>query len=90
MAAATDWMQILQLYNQLLAIAPGPIVALNRAVAVAEVHGPEAALGLVDALDLRHYHLLHAIRADLLKRLGRHGEAVAGIRRGDRLLRQRG
>jgi RNA polymerase sigma-70 factor (ECF subfamily) len=76
-AAATDWMQIVQLYDQLLAIAPGPIVALNRAVAGAEVHGAEAALGLVDALDLRHYHLFHAIRADLLKRLGRHGEAVA-------------
>ena len=74
-AAATDWWQILQLYNQLLALAPSPIVALNRAVAVAEVAGPEAALRLVDSLDLDGYHLFHAIRADLLRRLGRTAEA---------------
>lgn len=75
-AAATDWSQILQLYDQLLSIAPGPVVALNRAVAVAEVEGPEAALALVDALDLESYYLFHAIRADLLRRLGRQGKAA--------------
>jgi RNA polymerase sigma-70 factor, ECF subfamily len=72
---ATDWWQILQLYNQLLAIAPSPIVALNRAVAVAEVEGPGAALAIVDELGLDNYYLFHAIRADLLRRLGRGDEA---------------
>ena len=76
-AAATDWPQIVQLYDQLLAYDPNPVVALNRAVAVAEVDGPGTALALVDALDLGAYHLFHAIRADLLRRLGRDGEAVA-------------
>ncbi|HET9291716.1 MAG TPA: RNA polymerase sigma factor [Actinomycetes bacterium] len=76
-AAATDWGQILALYDQLLALAPSPVVALNRAVAVAEVEGPEAALALVDGLDLDGYRLFHAIRADLLRRLGRDAEAVA-------------
>jgi RNA polymerase sigma-70 factor, ECF subfamily len=75
-AAATDWWQILQLYDQLLAHAPSPVVALNRAVAVAEVEGPEAALAIVDGLDLDGYQLFHAIRADLLRRLGRNPEAV--------------
>jgi len=75
--SATDWRQILQLYDQLLSIAPGPIVALNRAVAVAEVEGPDAALRIVDALDLDRYHLFHAIRADLLRRLNRSTEAAA-------------
>jgi RNA polymerase sigma-70 factor (ECF subfamily) len=75
-AAATDWRQILQLYNQLLSIAPSPVVALNRAVAVAEVEGAHAALTLVDGLALDRYYLFHAIRADLLRRLGRHGEAA--------------
>jgi len=75
-AAATDWRQILALYDQLLALAPSPVVALNRAVAVAEVEGPEAALALVDGLDLDGYRLFHAIRADLLRRLGRDAEAV--------------
>jgi len=74
-AAATDWWQILQLYNQLLSLAPTPVVALNRAVAVAEVEGPDEALTLVDGLDLDGYHLFHAIRADLLRRLGRTVEA---------------
>jgi RNA polymerase sigma-70 factor (ECF subfamily) len=74
-AADTDWNQILALYDQLLAIAPSPVVALNRAVAVAEVQGPEAALALVDGLDLEGYRLFHAIRADLLRRLGRDAEA---------------
>jgi RNA polymerase sigma-70 factor, ECF subfamily len=75
-AAATDWWQILQLYDQLLALAPSPVVALHRAVAVAEVSGPEAALVLVDGLDLEGHHLFHAIRADLLRRLGRDAEAA--------------
>jgi RNA polymerase sigma-70 factor (ECF subfamily) len=75
-AAATDWGQILQLYDQLVVIAPGPVVALNRAVAVAEVEGPGAALTLVDRLDLHDYYLFHAIRADLLRRRGRDGEAA--------------
>jgi RNA polymerase sigma-70 factor, ECF subfamily len=76
-AAATDWRQIVALYDQLLALAPSPVVALNRAVAVAEVAGPEAALALVEELDLDRYHVFHAIRADLLRRLGRDAEAVA-------------
>ena len=75
-AAATDWRQVLALYDQLLALAPSPVVALNRAVAVAEVDGPEAALTLVDGLDLDGYRQFHAIRADLLRRLGRDPEAV--------------
>ncbi|MFJ1606295.1 RNA polymerase sigma factor [Streptomyces sp. NPDC088253] len=74
-AAATDWGQILRLYDQLAALAPSPVVALNRAVAVAEVEGPEPALALVDALDLDGYHAFHAVRADLLRRLGRNAEA---------------
>jgi RNA polymerase sigma-70 factor, ECF subfamily len=72
----TDWRQILRLYDQLLSLTPTPVVALNRAVAVAEVDGPQAALTLVDGLDLAGYHLFHAIRADLLKRLGRDAEAA--------------
>jgi RNA polymerase sigma-70 factor (ECF subfamily) len=75
-ASATDWRQIVQLYNQLLSLVPSPIVALNRAVAVAEVEGPEAGLTLVDGLDLDGYYLYHAIRADLLRRLGRKAEAA--------------
>ncbi|MEA2244627.1 MAG: polymerase sigma-70 factor, subfamily [Solirubrobacteraceae bacterium] len=74
-AGATDWRQILALYDQLLALAPSPVVALNRAVAAAEVEGPQAGLALVDALDLGGYHLFHAIRADLLRRLDRDAEA---------------
>jgi RNA polymerase sigma-70 factor, ECF subfamily len=75
-AAATDWRQIVTLYDQLAAVAPGPVVSLNRAVAVAEVDGPGAALDLVDRLDLDSYYLLHAIRGDLLRRLGRLPEAA--------------
>lgn len=74
-AAATDWRQIVQLYDLLFALTPGPIVALNRAVAVAEVDGPETALGLLDSLALDSYYLYHAVRADLLNRLGRAAEA---------------
>ncbi|WP_330352491.1 RNA polymerase sigma factor [Streptomyces chartreusis] len=72
----TDWGQIRQLYDQLMAVAPSPVVALNRAVAVAETEGPARALDLVDTLDLDGYHVLHAVRADLLRRLGRDTEAV--------------
>jgi RNA polymerase sigma-70 factor (ECF subfamily) len=74
-AIETDWRQIVLLYDQLLAIAPNPVVALNRAVAVGEIDGAEAALALVDALDLDRYYLFHAIRADFLRRLGRNAEA---------------
>ncbi|MGH3663596.1 MAG: RNA polymerase sigma factor [Micromonosporaceae bacterium] len=73
----TDWAQIVALYDQHLAIAPSPVVALHRAVAVAEMRGPDVALGLVDGLALDTYHLFHAIRADLLRRLGRDAEAAA-------------
>jgi RNA polymerase sigma-70 factor (ECF subfamily) len=75
-AAATDWRQIVALYDQLLVHAPSPVVALNRAVAVAEVDGPGVALALVDRLDLDAYYLFHAIRADLLRRIGRGAEAA--------------
>jgi RNA polymerase sigma-70 factor, ECF subfamily len=78
-AAETDWPQILALYDQLFSLAPGPIVALNRAVAVAEVEGPEAALTLADGLALDDYYLFHAIRADLLERLGRKAEAASAF-----------
>jgi RNA polymerase sigma-70 factor (ECF subfamily) len=74
-AADTDWQQILQLYDQLLALAPTPIAALNRAVAVAEVHGPQQALDVLADLSLDDYYLFHAIRADLLRRLGRNADA---------------
>jgi RNA polymerase sigma-70 factor (ECF subfamily) len=80
-AAATDWRQIVILYDQLLRFTPTPVVALNRAVAVAEVEGPAAALTLVEELDLDGYHLFHAIRADLLRRLGRDGEAAEAYER---------
>ena len=76
-AAATDWGQILRLYDQLLDAAPEPVAALNRAVAVAELDGPGAALRLVDGLGLETYYLFHAVRADFLVRLGRGEEAAA-------------
>lgn len=76
-AAKTDWGQILRLYDQLMAIAPSPVVALNRAVALAELYGPEEALETVDELDLTDYYMFQAIRADLLRRLGRTAEAAA-------------
>jgi len=76
-AASTDWGQILALYDQLAAVAPTPVVALNRGVAVAEVHGPARALDLADQLGLTDYYLYHATRADLLRRLGRPAEAAA-------------
>ncbi len=75
--AATDWRQILHLYDQLATVDPSPVVALNRAVAVAEVEGPGAGLDLVDGVGLDRYYLFHAVRADLLRRLGRPAEAAA-------------
>jgi RNA polymerase sigma-70 factor, ECF subfamily len=77
----TDWSQIVVLYDRLLAVAPTPVVALNRAVAVGEVDGPVVALALVDELDLDTYHPFHATRADLLQRLGRDDEAAAAYER---------
>jgi RNA polymerase sigma-70 factor (ECF subfamily) len=79
-AAHTDWRQILELYDQLMSIAPSAVVALNRAVAVAEVHGVGHALQLVDAIDLPKYHLYHAVRADLLRRIGRTADAASAYR----------
>ncbi|MDT0277583.1 RNA polymerase sigma factor [Blastococcus goldschmidtiae] len=76
-AAATDWRQVVALYDQVMALAPSPVVALHRAVAVAEVSGPAAGLALVQELDLPRHHLLPAVRADLLRRLGRAAEALA-------------
>lgn len=75
--AATDWQQIVTLYDQLLALQPTPIVALNRAVAVGEVDGPAAALALVDNLHLSNHHRFHAVRAELLLRLGQSAAAAA-------------
>jgi RNA polymerase sigma-70 factor, ECF subfamily len=76
-AEMTDWRQILTLYDQLLALEPSPVVALNRAVALAEIQGPEAGLRAVDDLPLGRYHLFHAVRADFLRRCGRVPEAAA-------------
>ncbi|MFL6061891.1 MAG: RNA polymerase sigma factor [Marmoricola sp.] len=76
-ASMTDWSQVVQLYDQLLAVQPTPVVELNRAVAVAELDGPEVALALVDRLDLGGYHAFHVTRAELLRRLGRHEESRA-------------
>lgn len=78
-AEATDWRQIVTLYDQLARVALSSIVSLNRAIAVAEVDGPAAGLGLVDDLDLDDYHLWHAARGDLLARLGRDEEAAAAF-----------
>jgi RNA polymerase sigma-70 factor (ECF subfamily) len=77
----TDWSQIVALYDQLLAIAPTPVVALNHAIAIGEVQGPAAALALVDELDLDNYHAFHATRADLLRRLGRDSDATSAYER---------
>jgi len=80
---ATDWNQILALYDQLLALSPTPVVALNRAIALGEVRGPATALALLDDLDfdLDGYHLFHSARADLLRRLGRRGDATKAFAR---------
>jgi RNA polymerase sigma-70 factor (ECF subfamily) len=74
-ASDTDWSQVVALYDQLTRLDPSPIVALNRAVAVAELDGPNVALAVVDRLPLAGYHAWHATRADLLRRLGRSSEA---------------
>jgi RNA polymerase sigma-70 factor, ECF subfamily len=76
-AADTEWRQILTLYDQLLAFDPSPVVQLNRAVALSEVEGPAAGLAATEDLSLESYHLFHAVRADLLRRLGRLPEAVS-------------
>jgi RNA polymerase sigma-70 factor (ECF subfamily) len=80
-AERTDWRQILALYDQLYAIAPTPVVGLNRAIALAEAEGPAAGLDAVDRLDLADYYLYHATRADLLRRLQRAPEAAAAYDR---------
>jgi RNA polymerase sigma-70 factor (ECF subfamily) len=84
-AEDTDWRQILRLYDLLERLQPSPIVSLNRAVAVAMVDGPQQGLALVDALaatgELENYHLLHAARADLLRRLGFSSEAAVNYTR---------
>jgi RNA polymerase sigma-70 factor (ECF subfamily) len=90
--AATDWSQVVGLYNVLLRVEPSPVVELNRAVAVAMRDGLEAGLALIDAIlargDLPHYHLAHAARADLCRRLGRMAEARASYDRALALARQ--
>ena len=77
--ADTDWAQIVALYDQLLVLAPSPVVQLNRAIAVGELDGPGVALGLVDRLPLHDYPDWHAARGDLLARLGRRDEASAAL-----------
>jgi predicted RNA polymerase sigma factor len=88
---ATDWPRIVRLYDELNAIAPSPVVALNRAVAVGMASGPRAALEIVDTLvddpALQRYHLVHAVRADLLTRVGRRDEARAEFARAAALTR---
>jgi RNA polymerase sigma-70 factor, ECF subfamily len=76
----TDWPQIAALYTELLRFEPTPVVELNRAVAVAMAEGPERGLALIDEVDLPEYHLLHAARADLLRRLDRRDEAADAYR----------
>jgi RNA polymerase sigma-70 factor (ECF subfamily) len=84
-AAETDWPEIVRLYDRLARVHPSPVVALNRAAAVAMVQGPEAALALIDASaasgDLDDHHLMHAARADMLRRLGRYAEAIGSYSR---------
>jgi predicted RNA polymerase sigma factor len=86
----TDWWQIVALYDQLVALDPSPIVALNRAIAVAELDGPEMALAAVDRLEgaLAGYHSFHATRADLLRRLDPQPGVPGGVRQSDRTGRQ--
>jgi RNA polymerase sigma-70 factor (ECF subfamily) len=91
-AAATDWPRIVQFYDVLQEMYPSPVVELNRAAAVAMRDGPAAGLALIDALlargDLTEYHLAHAARADLCRRLGRAAEARASYERALELTRQ--
>jgi RNA polymerase sigma-70 factor (ECF subfamily) len=79
--AATDWRQVLTLYDQLLALVPTPVVALHRAIAIGEVDGPDEALAIVEALDLDGYQPFHAARAELRRRTGRIDEAAGDHRR---------
>lgn len=79
-ADATDWHQIVALYDRLMSMMPTKVVALNRAVAIGERDGPEAALALIDPLDLDNYHLWHSARAEMLARLGRADEALSAYR----------
>jgi RNA polymerase sigma-70 factor (ECF subfamily) len=84
-ASETDWRQMVQLYDQLERVQPSPIVSLNRAVAVAMVEGPGPALAILDEItaggELENYHLLHATRADLLRRQGSLAEAAVSYER---------
>jgi RNA polymerase sigma-70 factor (ECF subfamily) len=84
---ATDWSQIVTLYEHLFAVMPTPVVALNRAIATAEVEGPAAALTTLDAIaaDLDTYHLLHAARGTMLRRLGQPDAAQAAFERAAQL-----
>jgi RNA polymerase sigma-70 factor (ECF subfamily) len=90
--AATDWTRIAGLYDALVRAEASPVVELNHAVAVAMRDGPDAGLGLIDAIlargDLADYHLAHAARADLCRRLGRTAEARASYERALALARQ--
>jgi RNA polymerase sigma-70 factor (ECF subfamily) len=90
--AATDWRQIVALYNQLLRIQPSPVVQLNRAVAIAECEGPEAGLTHIDAMlehgELANYYLAHSARADMYRRLGRTAEARASYEKALALTQQ--
>mgnify|MGYP003543502552 CR=1 FL=1 len=85
----TDWAAIVRFYDRLIAVMPTPVVALNRAVAVAETEGPEAGLVLLDGVvqDLDGYHLLHASRGSMLERLGRPSEAAKAYERAAALAR---
>ncbi len=91
-SAATDWRQIVALYNQLARIQPSPVVHLNRAVAIAECDGPAAGLAHIDALldqgELANYYLAHSARAELCRRLGRTAEARASYEKALELTRQ--
>jgi RNA polymerase sigma-70 factor, ECF subfamily len=80
---ATEWPQIVALYAQLFSVMPTPVVALNRAIAIAEIEGPVAALTALDAIapELDNYHLLHAARGTMLRRLGRRDDAKAAFER---------
>jgi RNA polymerase sigma-70 factor, ECF subfamily len=80
-SAATDWRQILEIYDALYALTPTAVIALNRAVAVAQIEGAAAALKVIESLDLDRYHLFHAVRADLLRRLDRDAEAAEAYQR---------
>ena len=90
-AAETDWPRIAQLYGQLAALTPSPVIELNRAVAVSMANGPAAALAIIDAIKddpaLKNYHLLYGIRGDMLSKLGRHTEAMLEFRRAADLTR---